>query len=199
MVLEEKKERPLSIGCAARTFRKERKVRQPQLWWCPNKSKGVPAPAYDSVQFGLGNPCASDWCKMFGDYYAQGSPLELQQIANSDPNDETCGTGGANCAPGLESGDLRVWLPFAVTEKMNFLELYSVDADLAFDPYFCDLSMSSCGSGSYTSLNGLTGTQQYDYFLLVGLGDICGSNPQGSAATGNCQYSGAITLAQGYH
>jgi hypothetical protein len=48
----------------------------------------------------LNPPCASNWCNLFGDYYARGSPLELQQIANTDPTDQTCGT---NCKPGGES------------------------------------------------------------------------------------------------
>jgi hypothetical protein len=149
-------------------------------------------------------PCASNWCILFGYYYAQGSPLELQQIANSDPFDELCSSG---CVPGGESGDLRAWLPLAVTGHMNVLELYSVDADLAYDPYFCYLSGTTCVSGSYTSLNGLTVAQQYNYFNQtgtgsnngVGIGDACGGNPQGSNAVGNCQYSTAINKAQGYH
>ncbi|MGA7218508.1 MAG: hypothetical protein WBX38_09345 [Candidatus Sulfotelmatobacter sp.] len=47
--------------------------------------------AYDQV---ASPTCASNWCVLFGDYYAQGSPLELQQIANSDPFDPTYGSGG---------------------------------------------------------------------------------------------------------
>ena len=33
------KENPPAIGCGARTFRKPRKVRQPQSWRCQHKSK----------------------------------------------------------------------------------------------------------------------------------------------------------------
>jgi len=152
----------------------------------------------------LNNPsCASNWCTLFSvDYYPQGSPLELQQIANSDPFDSTCSSG---CIVGTDSGDLRVWLPFAVTEKANVIELYSVDAELAYDPYFCNVVAGACGSGSYASLNGLSAAQQYDYFndtgppAGVGIGQACGGNPQGAVAVGNCQYSIAINQAHGSH
>jgi hypothetical protein len=161
--------------------------------------------AYDSF---TSPTCASNWCILFGDYFAQGGPLELQQIANSDPYDETCGTLGSNCGPGLESGDLRVWLPFAVGKQMNILELYSLDAELAFDPVFCYLNSppTACMSGSYTSLNALTTTQQFQYFQGtiaspgVGLGYPCytGTGYQ-SSATGGCNYSTTINLQHGYH
>lgn len=170
---------------------------------------------YDSLQWPL-NPCASNWCVLFNTYYAQGSPLELQQIANSDPTDQNCGTGGANCVPGGDSGDLRVWLPFAVGSRhMNVLELYSVDADLAFDPQFCVLNMGAtmCITGSYGSLNGLSAAQQLKFFQPdatppppdksgVGLGNTnsCYTGPGlQSSALGDCSYSTAINTAHGYH
>lgn len=168
---------------------------------------------YDSVA----STCASNWCTEFNTYFAQGSPLELQQIANSDPTDQNCGTGGANCKPGGDSGDLRVWLPFAVTGHMNVLELYSVDADLAFDPQFCVLNANmpptACIGGSYTSLNGLSAAQQLKFFQPdatpppadksgVGLGNTnscyTGTGLQ-SSALGDCSYSAAINTAHGYH
>jgi hypothetical protein len=145
--------------------------------------------------------CASNWCNNFLANFPQGSPLELQQIANSDAFDGTCSGG---CNPGGESGDLRVWLPFAVTSHMNVMELYSVDADLAYDPNFCILTGSPCGAGSYNSLNGLTTTQQHDYFqgdgtnTGVGLGHSCASGTQ-SGANGNCDYSKYINAAHGAH
>lgn len=66
------------------------------------------------------------------------------------------------------------------------------------------LQYANAASGSYGSLNGLTATQQYDYFqgtgtnVGVGLGAVCGGNPQ-SGANGNCQYSTKISAAHGYH
>lgn len=164
---------------------------------------------YDKTNYQiLLRPCASNWCGNFNTYVGQASPLELQQIANSDPTDSSCGTGGANCVPGGDSGDLRVWLPFAVGRHLNVLELYSVDADLAFDPNFCVLSGSSCGTGSYSSINGLSGTQQYEFFQPVvgvtgsgvGVGNTmtCTGYTQ-SSAMGDCSYEAAITTAHGYH
>jgi hypothetical protein len=151
------------------------------------------------------------WCSLFNNNSAQGSPLELQQIANSDPTDQTCGTNGANCIPGGDSGDLRVWLPFAYQSRhLNVLELYSVDADLAFDPQFCVLVAGNCDTGSYTSLNGLSTGQQLKYFQPdgidpksgVGLGNtnLCytGTGLQ-TLAQGDCSYRDAINLAHGYH
>ncbi len=146
---------------------------------------------------------------MFNLYYAQGSPLELQQIANSDPTDQTCGTNGGNCSPTGDSGDIRVWLPFAVGTHLNVLELYSVDADLAFDPKFCFLSGTSCVSGSYTALNGLSAFQQYYFFQPngttgsgVGLGNTnscyTGTGLQ-SSALGDCSYRDTINAQHGYH
>jgi hypothetical protein len=168
---------------------------------------------YDNSLYPL-SPCASNWCVNFNNNYAQGSPLELQQIANSDPTDQDCGSLGSNCVPSGDSGNLRVWLPFAVNGRhLNVLELYSVDADLAFDPQFCLLSGGMCGPGSYASLNGLSAAQQLKYFQPdagppapdksgVGLGNYhscyTGTGLQGSAQ-GDCSYRDAINAAHGYH
>jgi hypothetical protein len=93
---------------------------------------------------------------------------------------------------------------------MNVVELYSVDADLAFDPQFCFLISGNCGSGSYTSLNGLSSAQQLKYFQPdgidpksgVGLGNtnLCytGTGLQ-ATALGYCSYRDAINAAHGYH
>ncbi|MGA7218509.1 MAG: hypothetical protein WBX38_09350 [Candidatus Sulfotelmatobacter sp.] len=87
---------------------------------------------------------------------------------------------------------------------MNVLELYAVDAELAFDPAFCFLNSgaTACTTGSYTSLNGLTTIQQLQYFQSVGLGNtnLCYTGPGlQTSATGNCQYSQTIDLQHGYH
>ena len=170
---------------------------------------------YDSDLWPL-SPCASNWCVNFNSYVGQMSPLELQQIANSDPTDQTCGSGGGNCKPGGDSGDLRVWLPFAYQSRhLNVLELYSVDADLAYDPQFCVLNSGAtmCISGSYGSLNGLSTAQQLKFFQPdatypppdksgAGLGNTnscyTGSGLQ-TGALGDCSYSTTINAAHGYH
>ncbi len=153
--------------------------------------------------------CVSNWCNSFGTYFPRGSPLELQQIANSDPTDSTCG-GGGTCTPTGDSGDLRGWLPFVVSKHATILELYSVDADLAFDPNYCVLNSTPtphCDTGSYGALNGLTTAQQLKFFQPtvtphdgsgVGLGNGCGGNPQ-TAARGDCSYMSTINAQHGYH
>ncbi len=158
------------------------------------------------------NHCASDWCAMFS-AYNRGNPLELQQIANSDPSDTTCGgpPNYANCNPNGDSGNLNDWLPFATQQGVNILELYAVDAELAFDPCFCVLNSSNCGSspngscthGSYTALNGLDTTQQVNFFQSVGLGYQTHCNPQETSQTqtnaiGNCSYRDTINKEHGY-
>src|SRR5712691_4698055 len=167
---------------------------------------------YDELQYPIGH-CASDWCSQFDQSYTAGSPLELQQVANSNPFDSDCGgAGGPSCNNNGDSGDLREWLPFAVTRHMTVLELYAVDADLAFDPCFCALSCSggsctSCGgansscTGSF-SLNSLTPAQQFNYFQGdgtpahsgVGLGH-CDSSQTQSNAAGLCSYRDSIRAA----
>ncbi len=91
------------------------------------------------------NGCSSstsDWCSSFGLWWKTGAPLELQQLSLSDETDADCmhghGTNGPNCGtPPQDSGDLRVWLPFAQQNHMTILELYYHDAGLAFDPLYC--------------------------------------------------------------
>ncbi len=72
-------------------------------------------------------------------------------------------------------------------------------------------SVSACTSGSYSSLNGLTSMQQFNFFQNVatitgsgvglGYGAACspsaGSQTQ-THATGNCGYRNAINKAHGY-
>ncbi len=147
--------------------------------------------------------------------YNRANSLELQQIANSDPTDEDCGgssSGYSKCTPTGDAGDLTVWLPFAAQHGMNVLELYTVDAELAFDPCFCVLNGTSCGtgsnagctSGSFTALNGWTSTQQYQFFQQVGLGYQTACNPQEpsqsqTGAAGTCSYRDTINQQHAYH
>jgi hypothetical protein len=81
-------------------------------------------------------------------------------------------------------------------------------ADLAFDPNYCVLMTGICGTGSYSSLNGLTTAQQLKFFQPtaippldgsgVGLGHLCGGSGAQSSANGDCSYQSAINLAHGY-
>jgi hypothetical protein len=93
----------------------------------------------------------------------------------------------------------------------------AVDADLAFDPYFCDLGgASACSTTSATCnastsfgyVNGLNSTQQCQYFqgdgganTGVGLG-YSGCSPSSgqpqTTAAGNCSYRDKINLYHGY-
>ncbi len=163
----------------------------------------------DYLVFGT-SQCASDWCAMFSTYN-RANALELQQIANSDPTDTTCGGGPTypNCTPTGDAGDLTTWLPFAAQHGMNVLELYTVDAELAYDPCFCVLSGTNCGTGSnagcthgsFTALNGWTATQQHDFFQSVGLGYTGCSPASGQTQTtagGTCSYRDTINQQHEY-
>ncbi len=110
---------------------------------------------------------AADWVNVANNYGQTGlispgtQPIEGQQIDCSDP---TAIWKGTSWVSGLENvscfqlgsaptnksktGDLRVLLPYAKSKGLNFLELYNIDALLAFDPTYCVLSGASCGTGS---------------------------------------------------
>lgn len=108
------------------------------------------AEAQYSVQNGMGfgtnglqqsdltaGTCDSDWCALFAQYGSttiNGNPitLSLQTLQWSDP------TGGA------QTGSLVTLIPFAQQHGTNNLELYLVDAALAFSPNY----------GLYNNYNG---------------------------------------------
>ncbi len=90
----------------------------------------------DTAAFNGCSGSTSDWCDSFGTYYGTGMPRELQQLSLSDEeNSMSCP--GCGVPPNGNSGDLLVWLPFAVENHMTVLELYTLDAALAFDPNYC--------------------------------------------------------------
>jgi hypothetical protein len=158
----------------------------------------------------------NNWGCMFTQFWSGGSspttvPLELQQIDCSNP----CAASGA-CSPGNSSDgcflpmfpgktlDLRTLYPFATSNYASILELYSQDALLAFDPEFCDLSVSPCGSGGDTFGTDLSGTTQNGFFQYVGIGyGPCGSlynvSQSQIGATGDCSYAKYISEAHGPH
>jgi len=161
------------------------------------------------------NGCAnatSNWCYLFGNpptSYKNGSPLELQQISLSDPDDSQCDSMtsppplNACGIPPRDSGDMRTWLSFAVTNHMSVLELYYLDAALAFDPNYCasfnmfgECVGYSVGNSSNTFL---TTALQATFMNEVGQGSKCSPpvSGAGGASTGNCAYATAINAAHG--
>lgn len=157
---------------------------------------------------------ASDWCPSFGTWYPSAMPLELQQISLSDPEDGDCSTQSPppnhHCGvPPNDSGDLRVWLPFAVNNHLTVLELYYLDAGLAFDPNYCDSitftppSTYTCGPSSYAlgSNTFLTRNLQGPFMNDVGQGSNCSPpvSAAGGTSTGHCYYATAINNAHGAH
>lgn len=143
--------------------------------------------ASDITNYGSGGTCASDWCGAFDTYYQTGIPLELQQAGLSAPV-AISGTNGA-------TGDLRPLLPFAVDRHMTILELYSLDALLAYDPNYCVLPAVNglCGAGSVQiPIVALPPQDQLPYFQAVG-------QPGQSGATGDGSYATVINSTDGQH
>ena len=150
---------------------------------------------------------ASNWCQLFGQYHATGMPLELQQIAISDPTNVTCAT-GCGIPPGV-AGDLRLWLPYAVSNYVTVVEMYYRDLGLAFDVNYCTMVMGGACTAGYSpqSNSNITTTQEWQWFsagnggtLTVGVGQ--GSNcpsPPGGIGAGDCSYASAINAAHGLH
>ncbi len=143
--------------------------------------------ASDITNYGSGGSCSSDWCAAFDSYYQTGIPLELQQAGLSAPV-AIAGTDSA-------TGDLRPLLPFAVDRHMTILELYSLDALLAYDPNYCVLPAVNglCGAGSVQiPIIALPPQDQLPYFQAVG-------QPGQSGATGDGSYAAAINSTEGQH
>lgn len=135
-----------------------------------------------------GSDCSSDWCNLFNDNYQSGIPLELQQLGLSAP----VSIQGLN----NPTGSLVPLLPFAVSRHMTILELYDLDALLAYDPNYCVLPLvnGACGSGSVEIPTiTLPPQDQPIYFQAVG------QPGQNGQATGNGSYATTITQTQGQH
>lgn len=135
--------------------------------------------------------CASDWCGTFDTYYQTEPNLELQQRDLSDPIGATSSL----------TGDLRPLLPFAVERHATILELYALDALLAFDPNYCVLTVPDTGACTAGSVSvaptdqpptNLSPQNQYSYFQSVG-------QPGQTGASGDGSYAAAIKSAQGTH
>lgn len=148
---------------------------------------------------------ASNWYPMFLLYGPPlGVPLELQPIALSNYNDPTCSPA---CTPNTDSGDLRVFLPFATSPgSTTDFEIYWRDLSLAYDNQdYCILGVTACQPGSATTGGQIMSTTvQQTYFQNVGQGKPTMSHPDctGSyqtGATGDCTYETDISQAHGQH
>ncbi len=132
--------------------------------------------------------CASDWCNQFNAYFATNDNLELQQLSLSAP----VAVSGVNSG----TGDLRLLLPFAVSHHMTILELYNLDALLAYDPNYCVLNVPDnglCAPGSVQIPTiVLPATAQEPYFQAVGQKGQAG-------ATGDGSYAAVINQTNGQH
>jgi hypothetical protein len=130
--------------------------------------------------------CASDWCNTFNTYTTEGMPLELQQDSLSDPVHLTSSP----------TGDLRPLLPFAVDHHVTIVELYDLDALLAYDPNYCVLNVPDnglCGAGSVEiPVIVLPPQDQEPYFQAVG-------QPGNAGAKGDGSYAAVINSTQGQH
>lgn len=145
--------------------------------------------ASDITNYTSNGDCSSDWCGAFNSNFQLGIPLELQQASLSAPV-PISGTDSA-------TGDLRPLLPFAVDRYMTILELYALDALLAYDPNYCVLvpgSPGTCNSASSVSIPTiqLPAGDQYTYFQAVGQSVQAG-------ATGDGSYAATIKSTQGQH
>jgi hypothetical protein len=143
--------------------------------------------ASDISNYSAGKSCSSEWCGAFDIYTNNGIPLELQQAGLSAPVPIT-GTSSA-------TGDLRPLLPFAVQRHMTILELYYLDALLAYDPNYCVLPATNglCGPGSVQiPIITLPPQDQLPYFQAVG-------QPGQTGATGDGSYATVINATEGQH
>jgi hypothetical protein len=143
--------------------------------------------ASDITNYAAGNSCSSDWCSAFDSDYQMGIPLELQQVGLSAP----ITLSGTNSA----TGDLRPLLPFAVDRHATIVELYSLDALLAYDPNYCVLPAVGglCGAGSVQiPVITLPPQDQLPYFQAVG-------QPGQAGATGDGSYAAVINSTEGQH
>jgi len=145
--------------------------------------------ASDITNYDNSTYCSSDWCGTFNTYYQTNNNLELQQDGLSAPV-AIAGTDSA-------TGDLRPLLPFAVERHMDILELYNLDALLAYDPNYCVLTVPDTGvctpanSISIPTIELPLG-DQYAYFQAVG-------QPGQTGATGDGSYADVVNSTQGQH
>lgn len=125
-------------------------------------------------------------------------PLELQQADCSNPTMfSMLSTSCVLVTPYGLTLDLRNLYPFATSHYASILELYSQDALLAYDPYFCDPDTTSQKCTQMTGYDWFSTTlpadAQYSFFEAVGQN---GTVP--SCTSPGC-YKQFIDGAQGNH
>jgi hypothetical protein len=149
----------------------------------------------------------ANWCNLFTTTYTllnvQNMPLELQEISISDPTNQTCPGSTCGFPPNGVSGDMRIWLPFAVGKNATVFEIYYADLGLAFDPNYCT-SSGTCYYPQYVTTN-----NEWIYYsagnggsLATGVGQGSSCNPPvvtTSGGAGDCSYAAALIAAHGYH
>lgn len=168
---------------------------------------GFGSQALSAADAQMGATCIANWCSLFGTYSSYGSPLELQPISLSDPSNQTCA--GNTCGtPPKFSGDLRVWLPFAVNNHATVFEIYYADLGLAFDPKYCTHMQvgppAYCDAGYYPQF--LSQIQEWQWFSAGNSGSLSQGVGQGSTCSaystignGDCSYATYIIAAHGPH
>ena len=77
-----------------------------------------------------------------------------------------------------------MWLPLEVASHASVIELFYLDAALAFDPNYLSYDLTNSGTFLTTAL-------QIQYFNLVGQGVPC--------TAGNCTYANVINQVHGSH
>jgi hypothetical protein len=139
---------------------------------------------------------AADWCNLFDNNYTRGMPLELQQIAISNPDvpQSSCTNPGGQCGtPPKVSGDMRIWLPFAIQHHATVIEMYYQDLGLAFDQNYCNNGGSQCYH--LPTING--NPNPYTWYCEVGYGAQHGYNGcMLGCSAGGC-YSDKVISAHG--
>jgi len=143
--------------------------------------------ASDITNYAANKDCSSDWCGTFNTFYQTGVPLELQQVGLSAPVPES--------DVNSPTGDLRPLLPFAVERHATIIELYDLDALLAYDPNYCVLPAVNglCAPGSVEiPIIVLPPQNQLPYFQAVG-------QPGQQGAKGDGSYAAVINSTQGQH
>jgi hypothetical protein len=158
-------------------------------------SQGLSAADYQPGGTGCSTANAN-WCSLFGTYHSLGVPLELQQISISDET-ESC-VPASNCGtPPKSAGNMRLWLPFAVTHYATTFEMYYLDLALAYDSHYCTPSGTGCVPPSYFANPAfMNTTQQLTWYNDVGRGNA--ACPSGTTNTTDC-YSAVIDAAHGPH
>jgi hypothetical protein len=101
--------------------------------------------------------------------------------------------GGQCGTPPKVSGDMRIWLPFAIQHHATVIEMYYQDLGLAFDQNYCNNGGSQCYH--LPTING--NPNPYTWYCEVGYGAQHGYNGcMLGCSAGGC-YSDKVISAHG--